>query len=158
MCARFWVTSRRSFCRWLSAPFLACLLLVFCAPTLTAQSTTPELPPPDTKPKNVLVWPQDLLTLYLKIRSLQDSSATLAEQVATLQSQLNDSEAIQQMLSSSLGDSLTRLASLDQAAKQRAKLDQRAVDQARGQNMAWAGGGFLVGAMLTAVTVWWFAR
>jgi len=105
-----------------------------------------------------MVWPEDLLTLYSKIEALQNDSLLLAEQVQTLRSQLEDSETIQQMLSGSLADSSTRLASLAQAAEARAALDHKAIDEARGQRMAWAGGGFLVGAALTAVTVFIFHR
>ena len=77
----------------------------------------------------------------------------LADQVTTLQSQLNASEQIQQTLSSSLGDSLTRLGSFDQAAKAREALDQKAVDQARGQLLIWGGGGVLVGAVVGVVAI-----
>jgi len=147
MCVRRSLSSPRF---WL-AFILVFSFLALSPLRLTAQSTTSEQPRPDTKPKSVLVWPSDLLTLYLKIRSLQDSSATLADQVTTLQSQLNASEQIQQALSSSLGDSLTRLASLDQAAKVREALDQKAIDQARGQLLIWGAGGIVVGIVLTAV-------
>jgi hypothetical protein len=99
-----------------------------------------------------------LLTLYEKTETLQNDSALLAEQVKTLQSQLEDSETIQQMLSGSLADSSTRLASLAQAAEARAALDQKAVDEARGQRVAWAAGGMLVGAASVALLAFLFHR
>jgi hypothetical protein len=91
--------------------------------------------------------------LYLKIEALQENSQTLAEQVQELQSQLDDSLTIQQTLSQSLGDSLTRLESLAQAAKARAALDQKAVEAARGENLLWAGGGILGGAVVAGLLV-----
>ena len=98
-----------------------------------------------------MLWPADLLTLYDKVASLQASSVTLGEQVATLQEQLSESETTAQALSQSLADSSTRLESLTQASEARAKLDQQAVDKARGERLLWAGGGVAVGAGLVAV-------
>jgi small-conductance mechanosensitive channel len=142
--------------RW---AWLLLLAAISCSPEpLAAQSTTNAPRPPDTKPLSVLVWPEDLLTLYEKIETLQNDSALLAEQVKTLQSQLEDSETIQQMLSGSLADSSTRLASLAQAAEARAALDQKAVDEARGQRVAWAAGGMLVGAASVALLAFLFHR
>jgi hypothetical protein len=125
--------------------------LSFSLDTENSTTNAPQLL--DTKPKSVLLWRQDLLTLYLKIEALQGNSQTLAEQVQTLQSQLDESLTIQQKLSQSLGDSLTRLESLDQAAKARAALDQKAVAAARGENLLWASGGVLCGAVVAGMVV-----
>ena len=137
-----------------------CLLLAFglaCVP-LTAQSTTSELQRLDTKPKSVTVSVDDLLTLRSKIAALESGSATLSEQVAKLREELIDSETIQQTLADSLTESSNALESLRQASEARAALDRKAVDSARAQRMAWAGGGFLVGAGLAVVTVFVFRR
>ncbi len=144
----------------LSLPLAFWLAFSFIGPVVsaTAQSTTPGLLLPETKPVSVLVWPSDLLTLYLKIEALQKNSATLIEQVATLQSQLDDSETIAQTLSQSLADSSTQLESLGQAAEARAALDQKAVESARSERMMWAGAGVLVGSAGVAVLAFVFHR
>ncbi len=126
-------------------------------PTM-ADSTTNAQQPPETKPLSVLVWPSDFLTLYLKVEALQKNSALLIEQVTTLRSQLDDSETIQQTLSQSLADSSTRLESLGRASEAKAALDQKAVDQARGERMMWAGAGVLVGSAGVALLAFVFHR
>jgi len=143
--------ARSRACFWLLAFGLACV------PSM-AQSTTSGLQRLDTKPKSVMVSIDDLLTLRSKIAALESGSATLSEQVAKLQEELIDSETIQQTLGDSLTESSNALESLRQASEARAALDQKAVDQARAQRMAWAGGGFLVGAGLAVVTVFVFRR
>lgn len=118
---------------------------------MIAEPTTPGPQQHDTKPRSVLLWPSDLLTLYDKVASLQASSVMLGEQVATLQEQLAESQTTQQALLQSLVDSSTRLESLTQASEARAKLDKQAVDKARGERLLWAGGGVVVGAGVVAV-------
>jgi len=152
MCARSFMSSPRF---WL-AVVLVFSFLALSPLRLTAQSTTSEQPRPDMKLKSVLVWPSDLLTLRGKLVSLEANSKTLGEQLAMLREQLNASETIVQTLSDTLTESSIKLELLTKASEDRAKLDQKAVDQARVERMAWAGGGFLIGAALTAVTVFVF--
>lgn len=146
---------------WRSA-LLALLWLAFFfigpLSPLTAQSTTSGPQRPDTKPKSVMVSVDDLLTLRNKIASLESDSLALSELVAKLQQELSDSETAQQMLSDSLTESSTALESLTRASEARSALDQKAIESARAQRMAWAGGGFLVGAGLAVVTVVLFRR
>jgi len=118
---------------------------------LTAQSTTSAPRQPDTKPKSVTVSVEVLQALYLKIYGLENNSVLLEEQ-------LQQSERTQRALSTLLDGSLTKQESLDRASKARAELDQKALESARAGQLAWAGGGFLVGAGLAVVAVLLFRR
>ena len=149
MCARSLLSSPRF---WLG--FVLVFSFLALSPLrLTAQSTTSEQLRPDMKPKSVLVWPNDLLTLRGKLVSLEVNSKTLGEQLAMLREQLNASETIVQMLSDTLTESSTKLESLTKASEDREALDQKAIDQARGQLLIWGGGGVVVGAAVGVVAI-----
>lgn len=153
------------------ALFLLLALGCVCIP-LTAQSTTSEPPQQETRQWNnadtvtslseALKLIDATLLILEQARNeaegLRQDSASWAEEALTLSAELTKERSDSEELERSSRESLSRLEKLVQTSKDRAALDQKAIDEARAQRMAWAGGGFLVGAALTAVTVFVLRR
>lgn len=158
-----WSVERGGFLRVSHSASLALLWLAFffggpLAP-LIAQSTTSAPQQPDMKPwsnadtvsslSEALSLIDSTLETLDEVRNEAENSRQQAEELsAELTKERQDSEERERLSQ----ESLTRLEKLIQVGNDRAALDQKAINEARAQRMAWAGGGFLVGAGLAVVT------
>jgi hypothetical protein len=168
MCARSLLSSPRF---WLGL-LLVFSFLVLSPLKLTAQSTTSEQPTQETKPSSetdsklslseALKLIESTLSLLLKVRTEADSwrldSLRWQTQAQMLSAELMKERQDSQERETLSQASLDNLKRLNAATDKLTTDDQKAIDQARAERMAWAGGGFLVGAALTAVTVFVFHR
>ena len=148
------------------APFWLVLCFGLVQVPVSGQSTTSGPPLADGKPKIVTASTGTLLTLWdvlnvskSRWESLQAESEALRSMLETGQARVSelsllvgDLEKESAKLSESLKESLEREASLSQAATNRQKADQAAIDQARGQLWIWGGAGLGLG-LLTGMVI-----
>lgn len=158
-----------------SLALLSSALFWFSLSPIPAQSTTPELPPPDTKPLNAMDFDEALATLRNEISTSLtifdevkreaelwrlDSlnwklkAANLTDEAAKLSSELTKALADSDALSKSLTDSLKREADLAQASQRRADLDAQAVAMARSSRDTWRTIAIVTSATTIAAIAW----